>query len=52
MSLSLNIVAPDTPVDDIAELVAHDGYAIIENLAVSQAAKIREELVPHLDATP
>lgn len=52
MSHSLNIVAPDTPVDDIAELVAHGGYAIIENLAVSQAAEIREELVPHLDATP
>lgn len=52
MTASLNIVAPDTPAHDIAELVERDGYAIIEGLAVSEAATVRDELVPHLDATP
>lgn len=52
MAVSLNIVSPDTPAHDIAKLVERDGYAIIEGLAVSQAATVREELAPHLDATP
>lgn len=52
MTSSLNIVAPDTPADDIAELIAGDGYAIIEGLAAPQAERVQEELVPHLDATP
>lgn len=52
MTHSLNIVAPDTPADDIADLIARDGYVIVEDLALSQAAALEEELVPHLDSTP
>ena len=52
MTVSLNILGPDTPAHDIAELVERDGYAVIEGLAVSEAATVRDELVPHLDATP
>tara|TARA_Y100001934_G_scaffold59533_1_gene73763 strand:- start:3518 stop:4498 length:981 start_codon:yes stop_codon:yes gene_type:complete len=48
----LNIVAPETPTNEVTELLLHDGYVVIQDLAVSEAEAIREELIPHMDATP
>ncbi len=52
MALSLNIHAPDTPLDAMAESLAEHGYLIIENAAPELAARAREEFAPHIEAAP
>ncbi|MEX2650504.1 MAG: phytanoyl-CoA dioxygenase family protein [Alphaproteobacteria bacterium] len=37
-------------VDDMAAALTHDGYVIVERLAVDLAARARDELAPHIEA--
>ena len=52
MTAGPNVVTPDTPANQIAELVDRDGYAIIENLACEEASGARKELTQFLETTP
>lgn len=52
MALSLNIHAPDTPHDRLAESLAEHGYVIVEDAAPELARRAREELAPHIEAAP
>jgi len=48
----LNIHAPDTPHDRLHASLMEHGYIIIEELAVEEAARTREEIAPHIEAAP
>ncbi|MDA1071210.1 MAG: phytanoyl-CoA dioxygenase family protein [Proteobacteria bacterium] len=52
MPLSLNMHAPDTPHDRLAQSLAEHGYVIVEDAAPELAARAREELAPHIEAAP
>ena len=52
MPLSLNMHAPDTPHDRLAQSLAEHGYVIVEDAAPELAAWAREELAPHIEAAP
>lgn len=46
---NLNIVNPDTPLNEMAEGMHEHGYVIIEELAVGLAKQTREDIAPYLE---
>lgn len=49
---TLNLHAPDTPPDQLHTSLMEQGYLIIEELAVDQAAKVSAELAGDIEAAP
>lgn len=49
---TLNLHAPDTPADQLHASLMEQGYLIIEELAVDQAAKVSAELAGDIEAAP
>lgn len=48
----MSILKPDTAIDSLVRCLQRDGYVVVERLAPELVARAKEQLEPHIAATP